>query len=365
MVIISSGMADSKDQAPGGEKMSLKEWDVHADYEITSHRPIIGRLLVLGRRIVHGEVRRYVDGIVDRQSKFNRHIVDIIEDLFERIDKLERSASKTLKLEEKLDFLIAHINRAVDDKLWLSNLLEKRVEENIGSLRVEPLNYFLFEERYRGVEEEIKQRQADFIKYFKGGKTVLDIGCGRGEFLELLAEHGIGARGIDINEDMVLYCKRKGLDVERADAITYLSSLPDKSLDGVFAGQVIEHLQPEELISLVKLCYDKLKYGCYFIAETVNPLCLSVYAGFFIMDLSHVKPIHPETIRFLLESVGFRDIDFKFFSEFPEEAKLKKIDIDDNMSEEDKNRILIMNQNIERLNSLLFGFQDYAVIGKK
>lgn len=343
--------------------------ELRSDYKITSHRPLIGRLLVFGRQLVHGEVRRYVEGILAQQSEINRYLGGTLQKLSRRLADLEKqveqNSTKLSKLENKLDTIITHINREVDDKLWLSNLLERRAKQNIESLKVEPLNYFLFEDRYRGTEESIKQRQADFIQYFKGGKTVLDIGCGRGEFLELLQEHDIGARGIDLNEDMVLYCRRKGLDVERAEAISYLSSLPDKSLDGVFAGQVIEHLQPEELISLVKLCYDKLKYGCYFIAETVNPLCLSAYAGFFIMDLSHVKPIHPETIRFLLESVGFRNIEFKFFSEFPEEAKLEKIDMEDSMREDEQNRIRIMNQNIERLNNLLFGFQDYAVIAKK
>ncbi len=83
------------------------------------------------------------------------------------------------------------------------------------------------------------------------------------------------------------------------------------------------------------------------------------------MDLSHVKPVHPETIKFLLESAGFKEIKFEFFSPFPESARLSKLTISDGMNDEEKMRLEAMNQNIDKLNSLLYGYQDYAVIAKK
>jgi len=356
-------------------------WDVHAEYNISSHRPILGRLFAWGRQLIHGEVRRYVDLLAGKQSEFNANVVRVLNSCISGFDSKinvsgfdskvnEAVASVNRDIDSKVNEAVASVNRDIENKAWLANLLDKRIKKNLTKpLPLEPtndvMNYFLFEEKFRGSSEEIKKRQSIFLEYFKKCQNVLDIGCGRGEFLSLLKENGIGAKGIDINDDMVQHCKKSGLDVQKAEALSYLQSLDDKLLDGVFSGQLVEHLQPEQLISLVKLSYDKMKFGTYFIAETINPLCLSVFAASFYMDLSHVKPVHPETIKFLLESVGFTDIEFKFFSPFPEAAKLSKLTTKDGMSDEEKVRLEAMNQNIDKLNSLLYGYQDYAVIAKK
>ena len=312
-------------------------WDLrYTEYNISSHRKIIGRLLTFGRRLIHGEVRRYVDLIIGNQSEFNARLVRVSNNLINGID------SK-----------IGVINKDIDSKINTKELYNNN-----------KMNYFLFEEEYRGSTEEIKQRQLIFLEYFKNCKNTLDIGCGRGEFMSLLKENGIGIKGVDINEDMVLFCKKNGLEVLETDALTYLDSLKDKSLDGIFSGQVVEHLQPNELINLLKLCYDKMIYGSYFVAETINPTCLGTFSTNFYMDLSHVKPVHPETLKFLLESIGFRDIQFKFLSPFPDGARLKNVDLK-NVPEESKKEFEILNQNVNKLNDFIFGFRDYAIIGKK
>jgi O-antigen chain-terminating methyltransferase len=222
-------------------------------------------------------------------------------------------------------------------------------------------DYFGFEDRFRGSEEDIKERQRVYVEYFTGLDQVLDIGCGRGEFLELLREAGIKAKGVDLDLDMVLYCQEKGLDVVREEACMYLDSLPDESLGGVFAAQVIEHLEPSQINDLVKLCQRKLQAGGALIFETPNPTCLTVFARSFYMDFSHIKPIHPEAMKFLFESAGFQEILVKFSS--PVEAYMRMpyllgVGADAKMAEE-------FNRGIERLNELLYGFQDYAVIGRK
>jgi O-antigen chain-terminating methyltransferase len=134
----------------------------------------------------------------------------------------------------------------------------------------------------------------------------------------------------------------------------------------MFLDQVVEHLEPKYLIKLLELCYKKLKFGYYIVIETVNPLSLTSFANFYI-DLSHKKPIHPETLKFLSESAGFRDIEVKFFSPIPDEYKLKKVEVGENIGVEEKERqiIEVYNHNIEKLNETLYGCQDYAVIGKK
>jgi 2-polyprenyl-3-methyl-5-hydroxy-6-metoxy-1,4-benzoquinol methylase len=222
-------------------------------------------------------------------------------------------------------------------------------------------DYFGFEERFRGSEEDIKDRQRVYIEYFREVEQVLDIGCGRGEFLELLKEAGINARGVDLDLDMVLYCQEKGLDVVKEDAFAYLESVPDEALGGLFAAQVVEHLEPTCLVELVHLCQRKLRPGGILIFETPNPVCLTVFARSFYMDFTHIKPIHPEAMKFLFESAGFQDLQLKCSS--PVEASMRipslsGVSGDAKVAEE-------FNRGIERLNDLLYGFQDYAVVGRK
>jgi SAM-dependent methyltransferase len=222
-------------------------------------------------------------------------------------------------------------------------------------------DYFGFEERFRGSEEDIKERQRVYVEFFKEVQPVLDIGCGRGEFLELLTEAGIKAKGVDLDLDMVLYCQEKGLDVVREDAFTYLESLPDDSLGGLFAAQLVEHLEMTRIIELVNLCHRKLQVGGFLILETPNPVCLAVFSRSFYMDFSHIRPIHPEAMKFLFESAGFHNLQVKFSSPVEPSMRippLPGVAADVQAAEE-------FNRRIERLNELLYGFQDYAVIGKK
>jgi 2-polyprenyl-3-methyl-5-hydroxy-6-metoxy-1,4-benzoquinol methylase len=222
-------------------------------------------------------------------------------------------------------------------------------------------DYFGFEERFRGGEEDIKERQRGYVEYFKDAGSVLDVGCGRGEFLELLAEAGIKAQGVDLDLDMVLYCQEKGLDVVREDVYTYLESLPDESLGGVFAAQLVEHLESNRIIELVNLCQRKLRAGGVLIFETPNPLCLTVFSRSFYMDFSHIRPIHPEALKFLFESAGFENPQARFSS--PVEACMRIPPLSGVTA--DAQGVEEFNKGIERLNDLLYGCQDYAVIGKK
>jgi SAM-dependent methyltransferase len=189
----------------------------------------------------------------------------------------------------------------------------------------------------------------------------LDIECGRGEFLELLKEAGIQAKGVDLDPNMVLYCQEKGLAVMRQDAYAYLESIPDESLGGVFAAQLVEHLEPSRVIELVNLCHRKLRSGGVMIFETPNPICLTVFARSFYRGFSNIRPIHPEAMKFLFESVGFQNVQARFSS--PVEPSMRIPPLSDVAA--NAKTIEEFNRGIERLNDLLYGFQDYAVIGRK
>lgn len=396
-------------------------WDTkNNSYFISSHRPVVGKFLIRSREMVNGEIKRYVDPIFWKQTEFNgstvrllnytagkfNHYNNEIEQLRSEIDfgmkKLRPEfEDKIEQLRPEFEDRIEHLKSEFDNKIgelrpeinntirsevnsivtsmkleienmaWLASIIESKAKERHKKQEIETsdtenfdINYFRFEEQFRGSREDIKQRQLNFINYFTGCSNVLDIGCGRGEFLELLKDLGIGGKGIDIDDTMVDYCLSKGLNVEQEEAISYLKKLEDKSLDGIFIDQVVEHLEPDYLINLLQLCFQKLKYGYYIFVETVNPLSLVSFANFYI-DMTHKKPIHPETLKFLLTSVGFRDLDTKFLSPVSEEARLQKVPINSGVEEWVKNYLGTYNQNIEKLNNILYGAQDYAVIGKK
>lgn len=222
-------------------------------------------------------------------------------------------------------------------------------------------DYYLFEEYYRGTREEIKERQKQYLPYFSHAKKVLDLGCGRGEFTELLLEKGIEVISVDSNSDMVAYCKERGFNIIQADIIEFLKSLEDQSVDGIFLGQVIEHLSPEALIELVQLAHLKLTPNSWLIAETPNPRSLSIFAQSFYMDLTHTKPVHPYTAKFIWESEGFNDIEIKYFSPNNPVLKIPEIHI----SEMDPAQLQQLNTALSHWHEMLFGNQDYYIAGRK
>lgn len=336
-------------------------WNVQSNsYLISSHKRVTGKVLVKGRELVHGEVRRYVDPMILKQMEFNKNVAETLNHAIRRIIELENS----------INLLRTEIDEKIEMRMLLADALERKTDDiNIGSLTMSSIqnmgvNYFAFEGRFRGSREDIKQRQSVFLQYFSPSDNILDIGCGRGEFLELLKEHGVHAHGIDIDAGMVSYCLSRGLDVEKIDAITYLERVEDNTLSGIFIDQVIEHLEPPYLVKLLRLCYKKLMYGGNIIAETVNPLSLYSFANFYI-DMGHKKPVHPATLEFLLEYIGFRDVEIKFFSFIPDENRLRKIDLEESTNDREKKVKETHNHNIDMLNNILYGPQDYAAIGKK
>lgn len=219
-------------------------------------------------------------------------------------------------------------------------------------------DYAGFEDRFRGAETDIKERQRIYVPSFEGASSVVDLGSGRGEFLELLREHGIPAQGVDLDLDMVLLCRDKGLDVVREDAFSYLAARADGSVGGIFSAQFIEHLEPPRVIELVKLAYRKLAPGGCLVLETPNPACLMVFADSFYRDFSHVRPIHADTMRFLFDATGFHQVEVKVLAPVDPALRVPLLQPQDPT-------LASFNQGIERLNALLFGFQDYAVIGRK
>jgi O-antigen chain-terminating methyltransferase len=468
---------DTSDSKTKGDALheteNRKEWEYinsnwniqNNNYFISSHRRILGKPLIKGRELVHGEVRRYIDPSLWKQREFNSCIVRILNRISERLgrvddriaqsqssisnqvndriaqsqssisdqvndriaqfqssisdqvndriaqsqssisdqvndriaqfqsstsdqvndriaqsqsaisdqvnDRIAQSQSKVYSdIGEQVRSVILAMNKDIENRAWLAGILEEKIakskekrSDEMLSSQVTGLNYFIFEDRFRGSRNDTKAKQLKFVKYFEGCKNVLDIGCGRGEFLELLKDNGISGHGIDIDEDMVRYCRSRDLNVEKLDAVSYLNQLEDKSLDGIFIDQVVEHLDPDYLIKMIDLCYIKMLFGAYIIMETVNPLSLLSLANFY-MDMSHKRPVHPETLKFLMSAAGFRETVAQFYEPAVEGGRLRYIDAD-GLAEKERSLADIINRNTDMLNNMVFGPQDYAAIGKK
>lgn len=223
---------------------------------------------------------------------------------------------------------------------------------------LEQAQYLAFEERFRGSAEEIRRSLTAYVADFGGKAPVVDLGCGRGEFLDLLREAGIEGWGVDGSRDMVRVCRDKGLTCELADVVSYVAEREPGSVGGVFAAQLVEHLPPRALGSFLESCHRVLRTDGRLVLETVNPRSVVALVESFFRDLTHEKPLHPETLDFAARAAGFREVSIRYKSPVSERAKLLPV-----LGSSDEARTL--NQNFEKLNAFLYGDQDYAVIATK
>lgn len=215
-----------------------------------------------------------------------------------------------------------------------------------------------FNAHFRGDPDTIVERYRDLAARFAGCGPVLDIGFGRGEFLRLLAEMGVEARGIEVDPELVEWARLQGLDVDTGRAVEYLETLPDASLGGIVMIQVIEHLSPQHVIDVVRLAAEKVRPGGRVVMETVNPTSLFTYAHAFWVDPDHVRPVHPNYLGFLFATAGFASVERVDRSPVPEDESLELLPGDDEMSKR-------LNANFERINALLYGPQDYAIVATR
>ena len=171
--------------------------------------------------------------------------------------------------------------------------------------------YMSFEDRFRGTRAEIERKLRVYLPNIhkleskKEEFSLLDVGCGRGGWLELLREEGYRARGIDINRAAVRQCRERGLDVTEADVIDHLRGLERGSLDVITGFHLIEHLPFPTMLALFDEAFTVLKSGGMIILETPNPTNILVSAYDFYRDPGHIRPLHPDTVNFIAENRGF------------------------------------------------------------
>ena len=369
-------------------------WDRDIPFPIRSHRGLAGRFLVAFKRLLRPFVHLPQKDLWERQRVFNlillghvqqlrewRHHQGEVNRIFEqRLGELDRRASHLENfLRQGLDEVMRHddalfgrVDRKLDryrreaDELagLLRSALARGGEEAAGTLRsiVDDASYLTFEHRFRGGEEEIRQRIQVYLPRLREASPVLDLGCGRGEALAFLREEGVECRGIDSSAAMVRRCSQQGLQVEQGGLPEALAGVEPGSVGGIVSFHVIEHLAPDAVDRLVRLAFAALRPGGLLLLETPNPLSVSVTARSFWLDPTHVRPVHPETLRASYERAGFVGIEQFELRPYPEEERLPEISLDglDGQTRELADRL---NRLRDELDDLLYGHRDYALIG--
>lgn len=331
---------------------AIENKDISFYTQLNSNRRWFGKIVIFIKKVIR-KLFKLTFGwlfypIINRQSNYNGKIVNslrlenyIITQQEDRIIKLENMCNRIL-LENK--YLLSKSNINCDLEL----------------IKYNQFDYFKFENEFRGSRENVMTIQEQYIPYYLDnlGGDVIDIGSGRGEFLELMKKNGISAYGIDVYEPFVEYCQKLGYRVIRNDALTYINTLEDDSIGGIFMSQVVEHLSEDYISALIKIAYSKLKKGSYFIIETPNPECLAALTEFNI-DMSHIKPIHYRALEYLFKAANYQKVE-KYHTKqtlYPVSAHLIEGDGISNIN--------YFNNGIEQINKLLFGYRDYTLIAKK
>ncbi len=275
-------------------------------------------------------------------AALERHGFDIQKRLWTDLEKLRGELERTIHSELRIIRQRAQIGVAAA-ALPAESSAQDRGGENQEHI---PLDYSKFAERFRGSEEYVKSGQRFYLPYFEGCRNVLDIGCGRGEFLEMMRDAAIPARGIDIGAESVAGCRLKGLAAEIADVFRYLASLEEGALDGIFCSQVVEHLPPERLPELIRLCAERLERGGVIAIETPNPECLAIFGTHFYLDPTHTRPVPHPLLMFYLEEYGVGQMELRRLSPAVETMPA-------------------LGSLPEDFRGAFFGSLDYAVIGRK
>jgi O-antigen chain-terminating methyltransferase len=315
-------------------------------WPVTAERDAGGGPKGIVKRFLRKLMRWYVEPLAADQRVFNDSVLKLIDALSEQADASARAREEAERLLRELEERLARLERrGVAGATAPASAVTVAAQPAAAALP----DYFAFESRMRGSVDAIRERQRRYVEDFRDAAPVLDIGCGRGEFLSLLRDAGIEARGIDADADMVAYARGEGLDVTQADIVQHLEAAEDRSLGGIFMAQVVEHLPPAVLVRSLQLAAAKLRPGGLLVAETINPLSPLALRHYFA-DLTHAQPLVPETLELLARQAGFASTETRFLNEPAE----RLVEPDDPL----------IAANVRRLNEVLFAALDYALLAR-
>jgi O-antigen chain-terminating methyltransferase len=329
-----NGAKDGRGQLLAARHRAERLWAVSADRPLERRPGLKGWVAYPLKRILRPFLRWYVEPLAAEQRSFNDVVLKMLDGILEEVDHGEAARARADRTLRELEERLTRLER----RGGAPGAAPQTVASQPAAAAVP--DYFAFEARMRGSTSDVRERQRRYVDDFREAARVLDVGCGRGELLGLLRDAGVEARGVDADADMVAYARGEGLEVEQADALAHLESLPDGSLGGIFAGQVVEHLPPAVLLRFLEVAAQKLRPNGLLIAETINPLSPLALRSYFA-DLTHAQPLVPETLELLAKQAGFREVETRFLN-----APRHADDVD------------------ERIREILFAPLDYAIVAR-
>lgn len=340
-------------------KAALRLIDERADlvaFTLSSRLKGVGRIVTLARE----GLRRGMFEVLFRQTEFNRASGELLRGHDAQLEALRATARAQVEIlaesDERLDALEARLT----DREANRPASARPEQGGLARSGLTDLEYLSFTDRSGDTSEERRERLRRFVPRFEGRTEVIDAGCGRGEFLQLLKESGIVAVGVDSDEAMVARCRELGFDAVQGDIVEFLRGRPEQAYGGIFAAHLIEHLERDAIVELTRLAYSRLRPGGVLVAQTVNPMCLLTHASFH-GDLTGVTRVPPLALQWLAEACGFISVTVEHTSQVPDEQKLKPPPESVRVEAE----AAAFNRGVAAANELLFGFQEYALIAHK
>lgn len=358
---------------------------------ITSHRRgLVGRLLVKFKRFLMVFTRDVaLKDYLQAEEDFHINVVRFLNDMARYVDARDNHAlSKLSRLDDEKSLAIFHMERqlretrvAFEDRIktvdqmirGLEGILNNQASvrsntppqapESAGTAPLADISYLLLENRFRGSESEIARRLEVYPPLFAAAKgKVIEIGSGRGELQRLLQEAQVDSYGVDLDAAMVNVANAAGCTTLHGDGIAHLRSLPDRSLGGLIAIQVVEHLTRQQLHELFSLAKAKLMPGATIALETINPQSVLALSSNYFRDPTHVWPMHPDTLGYMATLAGLAIREVMPLSPVSPNQLLKEVPVDSSHLPAVKDAIVRINENIRQLNDLLYGFQDYCLV---
>jgi SAM-dependent methyltransferase len=293
-------------------EQAANTWRALGDKEKEMHQHFENRLQSLNENLV----KHIETNLVEMHQHFENRLQSLNENLVKHIEITTTASQSVLEMgDDRIRDQIRQLRREVDDfraatagtsvvNVWRSANSDKEI--------VDSQFYAALEDRFRGSEPKITERQRYYLPEIndiaRNQRRVIDLGCGRGEWLTLLQSEGVVCSGVDSNPVMISRCRELGLEVEHADLVSYVSTLPDSSAGAITLFQVAEHLSLANLLVVLRESRRVLVDGGKLIAEVPNAKNVRVGSGTFWIDPTHERPIFPEFLEFLAEYVGFKSV---------------------------------------------------------
>ena len=311
-------------------------------------------------------LREAIQAELQAVARFQSLLLQYLQTITAYVDTKDRSIGG-LEIRDRLALLEQRVQAMKRELEPRSREADRPDNAAVFSGPVAAATYVGFEDRFRGASPEIARRVEDYLPILERASNVVDIGCGRGELLAALRARGVQARGVDSNAAMVEVCRSQQLEVEQGDALSYLERQADGSIGALTAIQVVEHFEPAYLGRFLETAFHKMSAGAPLVLETINAACWMAFFETYLRDLTHQRPLHPDTLRYLVEASGFSSADVRFRQPVTAGDRLESVEVGLLAGSPAAVHVVAsaVNDHAQKLNTRLFSSMDYAVVARR